>query len=224
MSPAAMCSLIVRTPRFERLARLVGRERRAPVASRLRRLRQAAFELALEELDLRAGELIQRLEILVRRDARVGDDQDPVLDVIEGQHGVEQHEAGFVLVAVAARRVRARPRLQERRLEPGDGVVADEADGAAGEARQARHERRSELRHQPRAARRRTVSSRLGRHARRVDRRLALARAQDEERILAEERIARDAARRLRRSRTGTRSRSARRSSETPRPASAGRR
>ena len=60
------------------------------------RVRQGALELALEELDLRARELIQRLEILVRRDARVGDDQDPVLHVIEREHRVEQHEPGLV--------------------------------------------------------------------------------------------------------------------------------
>ena len=96
MSPAAIRSLIVRTPasnfsrvRFERTS--------GAFRPRRRRLRQAALELALEELDLRARELVERGEILVGRHARVGDDQDPVLDVIERQHGVEQHEAGFVL-------------------------------------------------------------------------------------------------------------------------------
>ena len=66
MSPAAMCSLIVRTPAFEDLARLV----RSELGRRLRRagrLRQAALELALEELDLRAGELVERLRDPRRR-------------------------------------------------------------------------------------------------------------------------------------------------------------
>ena len=64
MSPAAMCSLIVRTP-ASNVSRVWLARTRAPVAHRWRRLRQAAFELALEELDLRAGELIERVEILV---------------------------------------------------------------------------------------------------------------------------------------------------------------
>ena len=60
-----------------------------------RRQRQRAFELALEEFDLGAGELIQRPQVLVAGDARVGDQQDAVLHVIERQHRVEQHEAGL---------------------------------------------------------------------------------------------------------------------------------
>ena len=54
-----------------------------------------ALELALDELDLRARELIQRLEVFVAGDPRVGDDQDPVPHVIEREHRVEQHEAGL---------------------------------------------------------------------------------------------------------------------------------
>ena len=70
-------------------------------------------------------------------------------------------------------------------------VVADEADGAAGEPRQAGHERRAELGHQ--AAR--DVDERfigLGRDPRPIDHRAAASRAQHEERVLAEKRIARD--------------------------------
>ena len=101
-----MCSLIVRTP-ASKTSRVWLDANSGAVASGCRRLRQAPFELALEELDLRARELIQRLEIFVRRDSRVGDDQDPMLDVIEGQDGIEQHEAGLVLVGGPARRGRA---------------------------------------------------------------------------------------------------------------------
>ena len=54
------------------------------------------------------------------------------------------------------------------------------------------HERRAELGHQP-AQRRDERLVALGRHARTVDDRLAVARAQHQERILAEERIPRDA-------------------------------
>ena len=88
MSPAAMCSLIVRTPasKASRVwfgADLGGRPRL------WRGLRQAPLELALEELNLGARELVEGLEVLVGGDARVGDDQDAVLDVVECQDGVE---------------------------------------------------------------------------------------------------------------------------------------
>ena len=55
-----------------------------------------ALELAFEKLDLGARELVERAQILVSGDAGVGDDQNPMLHVIEGQHGVEQHETGIV--------------------------------------------------------------------------------------------------------------------------------
>ena len=70
------------------------------------RVRQIAAQLALEEIDLRARELIQRLEVVVRRDARVRDDQDAMLHVIERQHRIEDHEPGFV----PQRRIRLRRR------------------------------------------------------------------------------------------------------------------
>ena len=74
-----------------------------------------------------------------------------MLDMIEREHGIEQHEARIVLgvdsvVLGAARRLR--PCLCERGLEHRRGVVADEPDGAAGKPRQPRHERRLELRHE----------------------------------------------------------------------------
>ena len=58
--------------------------------------REIPFELTLQKLNLRAGELIQRLEIIVRRNSRVGDDENPMLHVIKGENGVEQHEARSV--------------------------------------------------------------------------------------------------------------------------------
>jgi len=148
---------------------------------------------SLEELDLGAGELVERGEILVGGDAGVGDDQDPVLDVIEGQHRVEQHEPRFVLFRRRAAVVPPRllPGVGQRRLEADRGVVADEADGAAGEARQPGHERRAELRHHPPQHRNERLAG-LGRHAGPVDHRAPAARPQHEERVLAEERIARD--------------------------------
>ena len=77
------------------------------------------------------------------------------------------------------------------RLEPGGRVVAEIADGAAGEPRQARHERRVEARHQlAQRGDERLVG--LGRLSGAIDDRLAVPRAQDQERILAEERVAAD--------------------------------
>jgi hypothetical protein len=80
---------------FEALLRVVRPHRECGTAGGMR-VRQAALELALQELDLGACELIERLQIVVRRDARVRDDQDPVLHMVERQHGVKQHEPGFV--------------------------------------------------------------------------------------------------------------------------------
>ena len=113
-----------------------------------------------------------------------------MLDVIERQHGIEQHEPGLVLAVGLP----ARPRCSHAARAPARtrrGVVADEADGAAREARQARHERRAEFGHEP-AQRRHERLVDLGGHAGSVDGRPALARPQDEEGILAEERVARD--------------------------------
>ena len=85
-----MCSLIVRTPASKYSRVWFGAHSGAGLFAACG-LRQAALELALEELNLGAGELIERLQILVGGDPRVGDDQDPVLDVIERQHRIEQH-------------------------------------------------------------------------------------------------------------------------------------
>ena len=108
MSPAAMCSLMVRTPASNTsrvtFVRISGAFRPAGA-----RLREPALELALEELDLRARELVERRQILVGRHARVGDDQDAVLDVIEREHRVEQHEPGFVFVSPPSSRFPSSP-------------------------------------------------------------------------------------------------------------------
>ena len=119
---------------------------------RRRALRQAPLEFALEETDPRAGELIERLEVLVRRDARVRNQQDAVPDVVEREHRVERHEDG--LVFLVRRRALAIPRGRERRLEPGGRVVAEVADRATGEPRQARHVRRPKSGHDAGEARR----------------------------------------------------------------------
>ena len=158
------------------------RGRPAPV--RCERLRSSS---ALEELDLRARELVQRLEVVVRRDARVGDDQDPVLHVIEGQHRVEQHEPG--IVGAVGRRARGRRGTGSNQRR---GAVAEVADRAAGEPRQSGHERRAEVGHQPPQRRRRTARSLSVVTPPRSMVVRAVAGAQDQERILAEERVAAD--------------------------------
>ena len=181
MSPAAMYSFAVRTVRLELVARDV-RLKSTPARCRRRHaLRQRALQLALDELDLGARELVQRLEVLVAGDPRVRDDQDPVAHVVERQHRVEQHEARFVFDLGRG--------LQCHRFEPGRGVVTQVADGPAGEARQARHERRMEARHQLARGRDERLV-RFGGLAGAIDGRLAAARPQDQERILAEERVA----------------------------------
>ncbi len=86
-----MCSLAVRTSdsncSFVRFDRSV-----TGAPGRRLAARQAALELRFQELDARARELIQRLEVVVGRDARVGDEEQPVLGVVEREHRVEQHE------------------------------------------------------------------------------------------------------------------------------------
>ena len=175
---------------FESLPRLVRPHRRRVVRGAVR-LRQAALELALQELNLGARELIERLQILVCGDARVGDDQDAVLHVVERQHRVEQHEPGIVFRR--SRRPRGiLPGLRQRRLEQRRGVVADEADGAARETRQAGDVRRLELRHDAADdGNERLVG--VAADAGAIDGGSGAARLEHEERILAEERIARDA-------------------------------
>ena len=101
--------------------------------------------------------------------------------VVERQHRVEQHEARFVFDLGR--------RLQLDRFEPGRGVVPQVADGASGETRQARHERRMKARHQLARGRDERLV-RFRRLAGAVDGRPAAARPQDQERILAEERVA----------------------------------
>ena len=155
------------------------------VAVRLLRHRQVALEFALEEPDLRHRELVERLEIVVGSDARVRDDQDAVLHVVERQHGVEQHEPRIVGT------VNPLAQVAEHRFEPGGRPVAEVANRPAGEARQLGHERRLVVRHQrpQRVDERRLAVRHL---AGPLDRRRAAGRAQDQERVLAEERVAAD--------------------------------
>src|ERR671911_727170 len=96
------------------------------------RMRQIAAQFPLEEVDFRARELIERLEIVVRRDARVGDDQDAMLHMIEREHGIEDHESGFVSECG----IRLPVFLKRDRLEPRGGVVTEISDGSASKSRQ----------------------------------------------------------------------------------------
>ena len=109
-----------------------------------------------------------------------------MLHVIEREHRVEEHEARLIVAPSATV-----AEIAEHRLEPRRGAVAEIADRAAREPRQIRHERRAEVGHQPPER----IDERLlalARRAAAIDRRLAVARAEDEERILAEERVAAD--------------------------------
>ena len=169
---------------LEALARVVG-----PHVERVPRLaahvRQAPLELALEKLNLRARELIQRFEIVVGRDPGVRDDQNPVLDVVERQHRIEQHEPGIVGA------VGAGAEIAQHRLEPRRRAVAEIADRAAREPRQLRHEGRPEIGHQvPQRVDERPIAFR--RAAAALDRRAPLARPENQEGIFAEKRIPAD--------------------------------
>ena len=160
-------------PNLEAVRRLVARPREIPL------------ELALEKPDLRDRELIKRFEIVVGGDPRVGDDQDAVLDVVERQHGVEQHETRLVGA------VGAFAEIAEHRLEPRRSAVSEVSNCAAGEARQVGHERRSDVGHQPSEC----VDERLLARDRRsaaIDGGAAVARAQNQKRILAEKRVSAD--------------------------------
>ena len=108
-----------------------------------------------------------------------------MLHVVERQHGVEQHEPRIV------RPVNPLAEVAEHRFEPGGRPVAEVADRPAGEARQLGHERRLVVRHQrpQRVDERRLAVRHL---AGPLDRRRAAGRAQDQERVLAEERVAAD--------------------------------
>ena len=167
---------------LELLSRHVGAKvERAARTSR--GFRKRAFQLALDEIDLRPRELIQRFEVVITRDLRVGDDENAVPHVVEREHGVEDHEAGFVFDVGG--------RLQLHRFEPGRRIVTEIPDRAAGETGQARHDRRVKTCHQLTEG----VDERLVRFRRfpgAIDNRLATLRSQDKERILAEKRIAPD--------------------------------
>ena len=110
-----------------------------------------------------------------------------MLDVVEREHRVEQHERRFVARVLLP--FVARPRLQ-RRLEPRRRVVAEEADRASGEARQeAGHERRTVLSHDPAQGPDEGLVE-GGRLSALLEDSLAVTGAQDEERVLAEEGVA----------------------------------
>ena len=158
-------------------------------------LRESALEFALEKLDLGARELIQSVQVFVGRDARVGDDQDAVLHVIEGEHRVEQHEAGLVLGFWIGRAVGSPrslgPGIEQRWFKSRRGVVADESDRATGESRQPWDERRLEFRHEPA----KTLDERLvglARDTRSIDSRSGAALPEHEERIFSQEGITGD--------------------------------
>ncbi len=121
---------------------------------------------------------------------RVRDDQNAMLHVIEREHRIEQHEGRLPLRRTQPRIV-ARPDVGERRLEPGGRVIAEEADRAARQAREIRHERRAKLGHQAAQRHDERLLERLG-LACLLQHRAARFRLQDEEGILAEKGIARD--------------------------------
>jgi len=79
-------------------------------------------------LDAQAGLAVGCLDVAI--EAAVGDDLDRVLDVVEDEQGVDEHEERL---GQAQRIVGGH---LYARLEVADGVVGEEADGAAGEARQ----------------------------------------------------------------------------------------
>jgi hypothetical protein len=79
--------------------------------------------------------------------------------------------------------------IAEHRFEPRRRAVAEVADGAAGESRKVGDEGRPEVRHEtPERLDERPIA--LGSLPTSIDRRLAIASAEDQKRILAEERIA----------------------------------
>jgi len=82
------------------------------VAARPARAGEVTLKLALEKLDFRTRELIERLKVFVRRHSRVGDDQDAMLDVVERQDRIEEHEPRLIGA------VDARAEIAEDRLEP----------------------------------------------------------------------------------------------------------
>ncbi len=185
--------------RLVHVACQVGPQLRRPARRRTRCRRQAALELAFQELDLRARELVERRQILVRGHPRVRDDQNPVLDVIEREHRVEQHEARVVCrcggwrLGAGGRVVPGSsfPRITKDWLEHHRCVVSDKSNGAARETRQIGHIRRAEFGHQP-AQHGHERFAGLRRHARALDDRLPAARTEDEERVFSEEGVPRD--------------------------------
>ena len=118
-----------------------------------------------------------------------------MLHVIEGEHRVEQHEAGLVLGFWIGRAVGSPrslgPGIEQRWFKSRRGVVADESDRATGESRQPWDERRLEFRHEPA----KTLDERLvglARDTRSIDSRSGAALPEHEERIFSQEGITGD--------------------------------
>ena len=94
---------------------------------------------------LRARELVGPLQIRVRVDTCVGDDENPVLDVVKRHDRVKEHEAGIILPRRG--RVARGPDPFERRFEPTRRVVSQESHCPTRESRETGHERRLVVAH-----------------------------------------------------------------------------
>ena len=106
-----------------------------------------------------------------------------MLHVIEREHRVEQHEARLV------RAVDTGAQVAEHRFEPRRRSVAEIPDRAAGKARQVGDERRTKIGHQPtKRLDERPIAP--GRCTTAIERGAAVPGPQNQERILAKERIA----------------------------------
>ena len=121
--------VLVRPVRLDRLPR-------RPVERRVGQRGERAREALREALDLRDRGVVGGVDIAV--EARVRDHLDGVQHVVEDQQRVREHQPGLRY----AQRVRLRLR---HALEVPDRLVADVADGAAVEARQAGRRDRAEL-------------------------------------------------------------------------------
>ena len=121
--------VLVRPVRLDRLPR-------RPVERRVGQRGERRREALREALDLRDRRVVGRVHIAV--EACVRDHLDRVQHVVEDQQRVREHQPGLG----HAQRVRLRLR---HALEVADRLVADVADGAAVEARQAGRRDRAEL-------------------------------------------------------------------------------
>ena len=113
-----------------------------------------------------------------------------MLEVVEREHRIKQHEPRLI-IAVAGRLGKSVPRTLQRRLEPARRVVAEIADGAAGEPWQTWNERRMEISHEPAYGAHERLAV-FGDRPTPLEHSLAVPRAHHEEGILAKKRIPRD--------------------------------